>query len=180
MKYFLFFSFVLISNVLVAQRNDYAVLKTGDTLKFYKNAYIDLHSHSQIVRYRDSNNKRKKLSSKDVSKLYIKDFVGTCSFLDKASDYVPMKIITNSGDCTHFCTEAYKTDSFSIWVSPYCSEYTNLYLYVKTDDGRLKSISKKDYKEIIDKYFSGVVAMQRLKDRKFSALRFYNTLKKQQ
>lgn len=180
MKYFLFFSFVLISNVLFAQRNDYAVLKKGDTVSLTKKAYIDVNYHSQIVRYRDSNNKKRKLYAADVTKLYIKDFEVYCNSLDKASHFETYDIITKKGNCTHFCNEVYKNDSITIYVSPYCERVSNLYLYIKTEDGKLKSINKSDYKNFIDRYFSNEPQIVKLKDRRYDSWRLLNALKKLQ
>lgn len=164
-------------NTFSQVEESFAIKLNGDTVYLYKEIEIDVHAHPQTVLYRNELNERQKLLSTELSYLevvkvnYIKNEVITVGYSVK-------KLVSKTGFCTHFVGEVYRVDDFAVFESPYCQSDDYLILYIENEEGNLISINNTNYHEIIDKHFSEIPGIDRIRRKRYSSYKLRDLLVK--
>ncbi|MES2799148.1 MAG: hypothetical protein V4638_03965 [Bacteroidota bacterium] len=168
MRFLFFIVCCTFLKVVIAQpAESYAVTAMHDTIYLYKDVVIDVHSHPQIVNYRDETNTRLNLNSTDLIRLSV---VKVNAVKDKITieEYSIKNIVTSKNSCAHFVSEVYVNGNFSVFDSPYCQTDDYLVLYIKNDDGDLVSINQSNYHAVIDAHFADWRGIDRIRRKRYN------------
>lgn len=157
----LFFVLLLAGYSVPAQVKDYGfyVGVNGDTVKLGEKDYVDVHSHPQLLRVRDSSGRKKVVLPSDVVFMRMISYSGNKT---RVKEYTMLDIKSRkkrSGFCSHYVNNLYVGEKASIVETPYCYQCNSYELHIKADGKYIGTFSKDNFKGLVEKYFSEHTAL---------------------
>ena len=178
--YILFVSLIFKASLSYAQPSEgtFCIKLSGDTIKGLNKVFLESEKHPQYIEFTTAGDKKIKISADSIKSLRINKFDYSSKKFVPVEYYVIAILTKNKSTCSHFVTNVYTQNNFSICYTPYCSQCGRLKYYVTENGKYVTMLTKTNFNQLVKDHFSEFANLVQLANtKKYTASRLSKILR---